>query len=221
MRPRVTPLAMLLLLLSTLLLKGQSVSAQWAVIDAANLSQNTTTALQSIFSVANQLRELTHAAELVVGPDFAEDLEAIQGILTEAGGLAWELKELERQVKVLFDVKEAPASATAYKDRMYQIRCLVQDAFTTATRAQTLMRTTGRVLARTLRLMDRLGELVGGMDARQTMAQSQALITQQLAQIEVHLATFQRAQSLTQMTDPVAIEALHRINAAVMEGYPQ
>src|SRR6266702_5359549 len=72
------------------------------VFDATNLLQNTVQALQAVYMVANQVLELTGLDVLVLGDEFASDLDELTVIMREARGLSYDISSLQAQVTVLF-----------------------------------------------------------------------------------------------------------------------
>ena len=95
------------------------------VFDATNLLQNTVQALQAVYMVANQVLELTGLDVLVLGDEFASDLDELTVIMREARGLSYDISSLQAQVTVLFHLDMAPRSATELQLRLREIRRVV------------------------------------------------------------------------------------------------
>src|SRR5215831_10941403 len=116
--------------------------AQLPVIDAANLTQNTISAVQSVLIVTNQLLDLlaVDAFSLDDGT-FMEDLATLQGFASEASAISWDLATVESQIASLFHLSVAPSNTSDLVLAMRQYRSYVWQAYSYAMRVQTLIRT--------------------------------------------------------------------------------
>jgi hypothetical protein len=200
----------------------RSVSAQGQpVFDAANLVQNVITAVQAVFIVANQLLELAGVEGFALDDEYSETLDLLGDIVTEARGLSNDLASLQSQVTVLFHLDNAPRGSAAYSERMREIRRLVFECYLTAVRTQTLIRTIQSAIRHTKRLLEAIGDLVGNMQANQTLLQVEETISATLLKMQAQAAAYERAQATERLADNMTIEALHRINEAVMADHPE
>ena len=72
-----------------------------------------------------------------------------------------------------------------------------------------------------LALLEAVGGLIGNLQGNQTLGQTQLKLTQLLAEQEVITSTFQRAQTVDAMSQPLLQESLRRINEAMMADHPR
>ena len=191
-------------------------SAQLAVYDAANFAQNLIQAVQLVFSVANQILELTPVEEIVLSEEYSADLEALGQILTEAQGLSCDLGSLQAQVTSLFRLESAPMSAQGFRERMAEIRRVTSESYSYALRTQTLIQTTLRTVQHLTRLVSAMGSFIGNMQANQTLSQVDSTLGKTLATLHVQTAAYERAQSVDRIAEPLMQESLHRINHELM-----
>src|SRR2546425_12999915 len=103
--------------LSLVLLLGlvATAQAQLPVIDAGNLVQNTTTAIESVLTTietilieANQVLELTPLDDIAVAGGIAEDMALLGQIVEQAEGLSYDIGSIQAQINVLFVLDTAP-----------------------------------------------------------------------------------------------------------------
>lgn len=104
--------------------------AQWAVIDATNLVQNTMTAARTLEQINNQIRQLQNQAQSlmnqarnlaslpfnVVG-QLRSNLANTQQLITQAQGLAFQVQRMDQQFAQLYPQQYA---ATVSGNQMYQ-----------------------------------------------------------------------------------------------------
>jgi conjugal transfer/entry exclusion protein len=222
MRPCVRQRLCVGVLVGTLTLSPVLVSAQGIpVFDGANLVQNVITAVQAVFIVANQLLELAGVEGFALDDEYSETLDLLGEIVTEARGLSNDLASLQSQVTGLFHLDNAPRGSAAYAERMREIRRLVFECYLTAVRTQTLIRTIQSAVRHTKRLLEAIGDLVGNMQANQTLLQVEETISATLLKMQAQTAAYERAQATERLADNMTIEALHRINEAVMADHPE
>jgi len=104
--------------------------AQWAVIDATNLVQNTLTAIRSMEMIENQINQLQNEAQMLVNqgrnlaslPFNAVDqlrstLATTQQLFAQAQGLAFQVQSMDQQFAQLYPQQYA---ATVSGNQMYQ-----------------------------------------------------------------------------------------------------
>ncbi|WP_321942144.1 P-type conjugative transfer protein TrbJ [Paraburkholderia tropica] len=104
--------------------------AQWAVIDATNLVQNTMTAARTLEQINNQVRQLQNQAQSLINQ--ARNLESLpfnvvsrlqsnlattQQLITQAQGLAFQVQSMDQQFAQLYPQQYA---ATVSGNQMYQ-----------------------------------------------------------------------------------------------------
>jgi conjugal transfer/entry exclusion protein len=190
------------------------------VIDVANLAQNIAQWVQLVLTVANQVLELTPVDEIILSAEFSGSLEALSVIITEAVGLSYDIGSLNAQISVLFDLDTAPDNMLALKLRLAEIRRVAWDCHVYAMRTQTLVQTTLSAIQHLLSLVNAIGSFIGNMQGNQTMTQVQSTVAELLAKIQVQTATFDRSQSVEQITHTMTLETLQRIHLAIMADHP-
>jgi conjugal transfer/entry exclusion protein len=212
--------------LSLVLLLGlvATAQAQLPVIDAGNLVQNTTTAIESVLTTietvlieANQVLELTPLDEIAVAGGMAEDMQLLGQLVQEAEGLSYDLGALRAQIDALFHLDAAPETTSALQERLGAIRRVRFQCYSYAIRVQTLLRTALRTVEHLQGLLDTLGALIGNMTGNQTIGQFQSVTAKHATNLDVQIAAFHRAQSVDKMEELLTMEALRRINNHVFE----
>src|SRR5262249_21204397 len=164
--------------LGVLLIRGHA-GSQIAVIDVADIAQNTITAIESVLSVANQILELTHLDSITIqGGQYAADLANLAAIIQSAQGLSFDITSIQAQVATLFDLHGAPTNSTAYRLRMAQIRQVTYDSYLYAMRAQTLLRTTLSTINHLTSLVGAISNYIGNMQGNQSLAEFQGTLTE-------------------------------------------
>src|SRR5262249_51182714 len=151
---------MLLIFLLLTVSMPRHVQGQAAVIDAANLVQNTLAAIKTTVMVVNQLLELEGLGSIVLDAGFAEDLTTLGEIARAAQALGNDLQSLNAQITTLFGLSTAPRSTGALAQRMSQLRQMSWDAYVMALRAQTLMNTVQRTILHMKQLLTGIQKLL-------------------------------------------------------------
>src|SRR5262249_20732995 len=115
MQKRLSPsllLACLVLLLTSHLLQAQGLP----VFDAANLTQNTVSAIQAVLTTieavlieANQVLELTKLDGLAAAPGLVEDMLLLGQLVEQATGLSYDINSIQSQIDALFNLTTAPS----------------------------------------------------------------------------------------------------------------
>jgi conjugal transfer/entry exclusion protein len=218
----------ILLGLVVMVLLARPAHSQFVVIDPANLVQNTTQAVETVFiagqtviMVENQFRELFPLAFFILGGDFAVDMAEIEVIIAEAQGLAYDLASLQAQISALFDLQTAPSSTHEMVLRLTAIRQVVWESRVYAMKTQTLLSTTIRTIQRILGLVGSIASYIGNMSANQTITQVNSTINEQLAKLQVQSAAFERAESVDKLSEPVLQKMLENITLDVSADYPR
>jgi conjugal transfer/entry exclusion protein len=203
------------------------VHAQLAVVDVANLGQNTITAIESVLTTiqailieANQILELTPLDDIAVAGGIAEDMALLGQLVEQAEGLSYDLGSLQTQIESLFNLDTAPDTRDGLTARLAEIKRQKYLAYSYAARVQTLMRTALRTVDHLQGLLDTLGAIVGNMGGNQTVGQFHAVSSKHLANLDVQMASFQRAQTVDKLSEALIIESITKIQARRIEDWP-
>ena len=212
--------AAILLLLVGLLSLPRQAHAQALVLDVANLAQNVIQALQTIIMVGNQVLELTGVDSLVLDSAFQADLDSLQGLVTNAQGLSYDLQSLDAQITTLFDLRTAPNGTAALRQRLIAIRQIVFESYVYALRTQTLLRTTLSTIQHVTGLVAAIEGFLGNQQANQNLVQYQATITKTLSTLQAQTSTAERARSVERLERVLTEQSIEAIQQAIMEDYP-
>jgi P-type conjugative transfer protein TrbJ len=203
------------------------VHAQLAVVDVANLGQNTITAIESVLTTiqailieANQILELTPLDDIAVAGGIAEDMALLGQLVEQAEGLSYDIGSLQAQLDSLFNLDTAPDTRDGLTERLAEIKRQKYLAYSYAARVQTLMRTALRTVEHLQGLLDTLGAIVGNMGGNQTVGQFHAVSSKHLANLDVQMASFQRAQTVDKLSEALIIESITKIQARRIEDWP-
>ena len=218
----------LLLLLSVLLGSATLAHSQGIpVYDNANFLQNiitaaqtTITAIEAVFQSAEWVRELTALDDIAVSGGIAEDMALLGQLVEQAEGLSYDIGSVQSQLESLFNLDTAPDTRDGLTERLAAIKRQKYLAYSYAARVQTLMRTALRTVEHLQGLLDTLGAIVGNLSGHQTIGQFQAVAGKHLANLDVQMASFQRAQTVDKLSEALVIESLTRIQARRMEDWP-
>jgi conjugal transfer/entry exclusion protein len=195
--------------------------AQALVLDVANLAQNVIQAVQTVLIVANQVLELTGLDEIVLADGYEADLEALTEIITTAQGLSYDLGALQGQIQTLYALESAPTNMRELALRLTQIRQVVFATRVQSLRTQTLLMTTLSTVRHLMSLVNQIGDFLGNMQGNQTMAQFEGTLSKQLAMLEAQTTTFQRAETVDKLTEPLLQKSLENITEQVSVDYPR
>jgi hypothetical protein len=69
-------------------------------------------------------------------------------------------------------------------------------------------------------LLDTLSQLVGNMQGNQTHAQLTTVASKHLANLDVQMASFQRAQTVDKLSEALIIESITKMQARRIEDWP-
>ena len=201
--------------------------AQLPVIDLGNLAQNTLTAIESVLTTiqtilieANQILELTPLDDIAVSGGIVEDMALLGQLVEQAQGLSYDIGSIEGQIESLFNLDTAPDTRDELNARLTEIKTVKYQCYTYAAKVQTLMRTALRTVEHLQGLLDTLGGLVGNMQANQTHAQLTTVASKHLANLDVQMASFQRAQTVDKLSEALIIESINKIQARRIEDWP-
>jgi P-type conjugative transfer protein TrbJ len=214
------------LLLVLVLVSGRA-EAQIPVIDVGNLAQNTITAIESVLTTiqailieANQILELTPLDDIAVAGGIAEDMALLGQLVEQAEGLSYDIGSLQAQLDSLFRLDTAPDTRDGLTERLAEIKRVKYQSYTYAARVQTLMRTALRTVEHLQGLLDTLSDLVGNMQGNQAHAQLTTVASKHLANLDVQMASFQRAQTVDKLSDALILESITKIQARRIEDWP-
>ena len=203
-------------------------SAQVAalVYDPANFSQNVISAVQSVITAiqavliqANQVLDLT-PLDGILASGIGEDMALLGQLVVQAEGLSYDVGSLQTQIESLFNLDTAPDTREGLTVRLEQIKRLKYQCYTYAAKVQTLMQTALRTVDHLQGLLGTLGAIVGNMGGNQTNGQFIAVTGKHLANLDVQMASFQRAQTVDKLSEALIIESINRIQAKRMEDWP-
>src|SRR5215831_5191439 len=163
----------LLLACLILLLTSPCAHAQLAVIDVADIAQNTITAIESVLTTiqailieANQILELTPLDGIATAGGIAEDMALLGQLVEQAQGLSYDIGSIEAQITSLFNLDTAPDTRDGLTERLAQIKQLKYQCYSYATKVQTLLRTALRTVDHLQGLLDTLASIVGNLSGQ-------------------------------------------------------
>jgi hypothetical protein len=104
-------------------------------------------------------------------------------------------------------------------ERLAELRRVKYECYTYAARVQTLMRTALRTAEHLQGLLETLSGIVGSLSGQQTHTQVTVVASKHLANLDVQMASFQRAQTVDKLEELLTIESWRRIKHNVMAGY--
>src|SRR5262249_9633374 len=210
-----------------LLLVVRSAQAQLAVVDVANLGQNTITAIESVLTTiqtilieANQILELTPLDEMAVAGGMAEDMALLGHLAAQAEGLSYDIGSIQAQIDALFHLDTAPDTREGLTVRLAEIKALKYQCYSYAARVQTLLRTALRTVDHLQTLLDTLSQLVGNMQGNQSTGQLVTVSNKHLANLDVQIASFHRAQTVDKLSEALILESINKIQMRRIEDWP-
>lgn len=188
----------------------QAGHAAWPVFDASNYAQNVLQAARALEQINNQIQSLQNQAVML--QNMAKHLQRldysslsqitgalyrIDGLMTQAGGLSFDLAQLEDQWRQQYpDSYEATVTASDIAATARQRWQDVMSAFHQTMRVQSQIvenvRTDGQLLRE---LVTRSQGAVGALQASQATNQLLALSAKQQMQIQTLLAAHYRAEA--------------------------
>jgi len=212
--------------LSLLLVLGLTplAQAQLVVIDPADIAQNTITAIETTLTTietvlieANQILDLTPLDSIGVADGIVQDMRLLGQLVDQAQGLSYDVSSLESQISALFGLDTAPTTSRALQARLDEIRRVKSQCYSYAMRVQTLLRTALRTVDHLQGLLDTVSALIGNKQGHQTHMQATTVAAKHLANLDVQIAAFHRAQSVDKMEELLTIESLRQIDNRVFE----
>ena len=166
---------------------------------------------------ANQILELTSLGDIATAGGIIEDMQLLGKLVDQAQGLSYDLSSLESQIFALFDLGAPPTTSSALRDRLLEIQRVKSQCYSYAMRVQTLLKTALRTVDHLQGLLDTLSALLGNKQGHQTHTQVSTVAAKHLANLDVQIAAFTRAQSVDKMEEILTIESLRQINLRVYE----
>ncbi len=218
----------LLIILSSMLLVNQ-VNAQIPVIDTANLTQTSWSALQnsleviqSVLQTGYMILDLTPLDEYVLGSGtFANDVVALADIVAEGNDVVQDIIDLQSQVRQLFGLESVPESTSALQIRIREMTLLVSRSYGVVLRATGLIDHALHTIEHLRAFVDQVRTLLGGLQGQQLLIQISSKQVQLQQEANVMLATMQRADALSKMQEPVILESLYRIDEHLLADHPR
>jgi hypothetical protein len=83
------------------------------------------------------------------------------------------------------------------------------------------MRTALRTVEHLQGLLETVGGIIGNLQGSQVNAQTQSVAAKHLANLDVQLAAFQRAETVDKLSQALILESVQKIQAKRMEDWPQ
>ena len=202
--------------------------SQLIVSDPGNLfantitaAQSTLTALSSAQTAANTILDLTPLDEIIMASGMIEGIAQLADIMAQIEVLDNDIQSLQRQITALFGLETAPASTSALRERLAEIRRLRWECYSYAMRLQTLIRTALRTIQHLSTLVTALSAFLGDKQAQQTLVQVAASTNTTLTVLAAQTAAYQRAASVDKMEELLTMESLYRIQEAPMADWPK
>jgi conjugal transfer/entry exclusion protein len=215
------------LLLVLFLCYGRA-EAQLAVIDVGNLAQNTITAAESVLTTiqtilieANQILELMPLNNIAMASDMAEDMALLASIAEQTEGLSYDIGSLEAQIVALFSLETAPDTRDGLTERLAEIKRVKFQAYSYAARTQTLLKTAMRTVEHLHNLLETTAVLIGNMQGNQVHAQYMAVSNKHLANLDVQIAAYYRAETTDKLSEALIIESITKIQVKRMADWPE
>ena len=184
-------------------------------------AQSTLTAISTAQTAANTILDLTPLDEMIMASGIIESAAALADIMAQVEGLDNDVQSLQRQITALFGLETAPASTSALRERLAEIRRLRWQCYSYAMRLQTLIKTALRTIQHLVTLVHSICSFLGNKQGIQTLTQVAASTNTTLTILAAQTAAFQRAASVDKMEELLTIESLQRIQADMMSDWPR
>jgi conjugal transfer/entry exclusion protein len=209
----------LVLSVLVLLMATRAAESQLAVIDPANLTQNTISAIQdvviaieAVLQTANQVLELTPVEGLVTG-DLGDDMAILNVVVENAEGLSYDINVLQSQIAELFDLEHPPNTTLGLEERLLAIRQVRFQCYAYAMRAQNLLTTASRTVDHLIGLIEALGDVIGNLSVSTRAVEVSSTISKTVANLQVTTMAYERAGSVDKMEElftAASIRAIQR-----------
>ena len=202
--------------------------SQLIVSDPGNLFANTVTSVQSTLTAlssaqtaVNTILDLTPLDEMILASGLIEAAAQLADILQQVEVLDNDIQSLQRQITALFGLETAPASTSALRERLAEIRRLRWQCYSYAMRLQTLIRTALRTIQHVATLVNSIRTFLGAKQGMQTLTQVAVSSKTTLTILAAQTAAFQRAGSVDKMEELLTMESLYKINTQMMSDWPR
>lgn len=164
--------------------------------------------------------DLTHLKGLSAQAGIVQDMALLGQLVNQAQGLSYDISSLQTQIASLFDLTTAPDTRPALTARLAQIQAVKFQCYSYAARVQTLLQTALRTVQHLQSLLDTLSALVGNMQGNQTVGQFSAVADKHLANLDVQIASFHRAETVDKLSEALITESIARIQARRIADWP-
>jgi hypothetical protein len=183
-------------------------------------AQSTLTALATAQTATSFLLDLTPLDEIILASGLIETAAQLADILQQVEVLDSDIQSLQRQITALFDLETAPASASALRERLAEIRRLRWQCYSYAMRLQTLIKTALRTIQHISTLVNSIASFLGSKQAQQTLVQVSVSMNNTLTIQAAQTAAYQRAASVDKMEELLTMESIQKIQADMMASWP-
>jgi TolA-binding protein len=184
-------------------------------------AQSTLTSIATAQTAASFLLDLTPLDEIIMASGLIETAAQLADILQQVEVLDNDIQSLQRQITALFDLESAPASTSALRARLAEIRRLRWQCYSYAMRLQTLIRTALRTIQHVATLVNSIGTFLGAKQGMQTLTQVAVSTNTTVTILAAQTASFQRAASVDKMEELLTMESLSRIQTEIMADWPR
>ena len=204
--------------LAAVLTTAPPASAQWVVIDPANLAQSITQVTHMVEQIRNQVRQVEQAAAMLrqnplqLSPELSQSISEARALFDTAQGLAFEANRVGEDIRTLYpetwenaDLEEVLAQSDQW---LAQSRASVQRAMEAEARAvRAIEQTQGRVDRALASSSDAEGQ-TGAIQAGNQLLGIQA---SQLAEIQTLLVAQGRALQTERMERIARVERAREV----------
>lgn len=170
--------------------------------------------------MADSVTNLVGVGSISAGGEVESDAQALGQILSDAQGLAYDIRSLEVQVSRLLDLDSAPDSTRGLRERMWELRRIRSAQYTQALRVQMLIRTAIRIADRIVRIINNFSRIVGNLSALNVANDSLAQLVHVANNQQIAIVSFQRAEAERHAEEPLIEQAVENITNAVMADWP-
>jgi hypothetical protein len=196
-------------------------AAQLPVIDAANLTQNTISAVEAIFQSAQWVIDLTPLESYEIAEAYAEDLAVLQELAGEAQAIGIDLASVQAQLDGLFSLEAAPTTSFEFRERVGEINYRIWQVYGYAMRTQTLINTAVRTVEHIMGLIETVAELLGTLSVQQNLHQQIGKLHQLQAEANVVTTALAHAQSTEGLVPGVLYQGMQNIVDEMMSDHPR
>lgn len=224
MTPRTLLLGFLLLSVCSLPRLAEPIAGVGdAVFDVAVQWEAAITAVATTQTVVNQIIDLTPLTQFVVAGGYAEDLDLLRQLLTQANDLQQDIAQLDFLIQILFFIPDPkkPFSSHAFAVQHKEMFKVRHQAHLTAIRVQSLVSTVFRTIDHMLMLLNTVAHTLGNLEIAQTLGQGQSKLQQILLEGNLQRTAMERAQSYDSIGRLSSAAGRQRIQETVMIEHPR